>query len=244
MSVETSRLAVKTVCKELYNHEVYLSATDEVANDFEGEPPSKKSCIPLTEFDYASYQYVLPSARTISDYKQMQASQVERDAALALLDKTAELKSTMHYDTTSRNAIDGEWPSIILIFSDGVEYVLRPLFFAYEDCEQITELFVETYSRLADAASVVKGKVITPASLWEKTNAIMTDAVSKNLHIEDYIGQAIGSDHRPHHLLCKSHTVEKLDASNLNVLSNVEKMVKQRDFFLPNWRPLHFSTIQ
>ena len=57
----------------------------------------------------------------------------------------------------------------------------------------------------------------------------MTD--SKNLHIEDLIGEALNFDHRPLHLLCKSHTVGKLDATNLQVLSNVEKMVKPREIF-------------
>ena len=45
--------------------------------------------------------YVLPSAQTISHLKQMQALQVERDAALALLTKVSPVKSTLHYDTTS-----------------------------------------------------------------------------------------------------------------------------------------------
>ena len=156
---------------------------------------------------------------------------MERDASTALLNKRTEVKSTLHYDTTSRNAIDGEWPSIITNFYDGDEYVLRPIFFAYGDREQITELLVETYNRLAVAASVVASIVISPAALWEKTDAIMTDSVSKNVHIEDLIGEALNSDHRTLHLLCKSHTVEKLDAINLQVLSNVEKMVKQREIF-------------
>ena len=51
----------------------------------------------------------------------------------------------------------------------------------------------------------------------------MTDSVSKNLKIEDLIGESLGSDHRPYHLLCKSHTVEKLDATNLEVLATIEK---------------------
>ena len=34
-----------------------------------------------------------------------------------------------------------------------------------------------------------------------------------------------------YHLLCKSHIVEKLDATNLNVLATIEKSVKQRELF-------------
>ena len=133
LSVENSRLAVQTVCKYMYKHEFYLSQADvntscEVGDD----PPRKRNCLDLT--------YVLPSARTISDFKQLQASQVERDAALALLAKVGPVKATLHYDTTSRNSIDGEWPSIISRFSDASEFVLRPMFFAYEDREQIVEL--------------------------------------------------------------------------------------------------------
>ena len=154
---------------------------------------------------------------------------MERDAALALLAKVGPVKATLHYDTTSRNSIDGEWPSIISRFSDASEFVLRPMFFAYEDREQIVELLTETFNRLAVAASIYKDQDIKPVTLWECTDAVMTDAVAKNLKIVDGIAMHFGSNHKPHHLLCKSHTVEKLDASNLKVLSQVETSVKQRN---------------
>ena len=105
------------------------------------------------------------------------------------------------------------------------------MFFAYEDSKQIAELLVETYSRLSVVASVDKQENITPAALWEKANATMTDSVLKNLKIEDLIGESLGSDHRAYHLLCKSHTVEKLDATNLKVLATIKKTVKQRELF-------------
>ena len=95
----------------------------------------------------------------------MQASQVERDAALALLLKERPAKATLHYDTTSRNSIDGEWPSIIIRFLDGREFVLQPVFFAYEDREQIIELLAETFKRLAAAASIHEGRDINTATL-------------------------------------------------------------------------------
>ena len=104
------------------------------------------------------------------------------------------MKSTLH-DTTTRNTIDGEWPAIILYFSNGGEYFLRPLFFAYEDRKQIAELLVETYSRLSVAASVDKQENVTPAVLLGKTDAIMTDSVSKNLKTEDLIGESLDSGH-------------------------------------------------
>ena len=49
----------------------------------------------------------------------------------------------------------------------------------------------------------------------------MTDPVSKNLKIEDFVAEKLGSKHIPYHLLCKSHVVEKLDASNLNYLAAI-----------------------
>ena len=81
-----------------------------------------------------------------------------------LYEKEPGVKATVHFDTTSCSSIDGEWPSIILRFSSGInsgnssgkEFRLRPIFFAYEDREQIMELFCETFRRLAAAVSVLK----------------------------------------------------------------------------------------
>ena len=97
----------------------------------------------------------------------------------------------MHYETTSQNSIDGEWSSIILSFSDGQEFVLQPIFFAFEDREQNTELPTETYKRLSIAVSVVKEYHIPAGSLWEKTDTLLTDAASKNLKIEGIIATSL-----------------------------------------------------
>ena len=71
--------------------------------------------------------------------------------------------------------------------SNGEEFRLCPLFFAYEDHEQITELFVKTFTRLSVALSVVENVVVPPSQLWDNIDALMTDAVSKNLGIEQTI---------------------------------------------------------
>ena len=84
VSVEMSQQAVKTVCKELYEHDVYLSGAEACKSASLEQPPSKKPCPRVSARDYESYEYFLPSARTNSDYKQMQDSQVEQDAAIAL----------------------------------------------------------------------------------------------------------------------------------------------------------------
>ena len=93
-------------------------------------------------------------------------------------------KAIIHFDTTGRSSIDGEWPSTILSFTDGLEYRLRPLFFAYKDRQQITDLFVETFSHLSMALNVSAGENIEPVRLWEKVDAIMTDAVTKTLELK------------------------------------------------------------
>ena len=106
------------------------------------------------------------------------------------------------------------------------------LFFAYEDREQITNLFIETYKRLSLILNAINNNLsspITPAALWHKTDALMTDAVTKNLDNKDNIATALGTTYKPMHLLCKSHTVEVLDRSNLSVLYDIEKQVQQRE---------------
>ena len=234
LSVEKSRRAVKIASKEMYNHDFYLSAKEQLLGE-EGIvvelEQNEKGRVPVSAEELKTYSYVLPSARVISNTKQIQASEMESMAATTLYNKGNGIKAIVHFDTTSRSSIDGEWPSIILRFSDGEEFRLRPLFFAYEDRDQITELFVETFKRLSAALSILENEQIEPSDLWEKIDALMTDSVSKNLGIEETIPHALGSEHHPYHLLCKSHTVEALDRSNLEVLSALEKKVNQQAVF-------------
>ena len=100
-----------------------------------------------------------------------------------------------------------------LIFSNGQEFRLGPLFVAYEDWDQIIDLFVETFKQLSISANVSENRNATPATMWEKVDSLMTIAVTKGLGIEDTIPNAFGSNHHPYHLLCKSHTVEALNHS-------------------------------
>ena len=57
----------------------------------------------------------------------------------------------------------------------------------------------------------------------------MTDAVFKNLKIGEGVAAKLGSNHIPYHLLCKSHTCERLDADNLTTLSIIEAKIGLRD---------------
>ena len=115
------------------------------------------------------------------------------------------IKAIFHYDTTSRKCIDGDWPSMILNFPHNKTFRLRPSYFAYETRGNIGKLFVEIYTRLAVAASIDLDRPIDAKQLWEQTDTLMTDSVSKNIGIVHEIAQALGSEHKPKHVLCKSH---------------------------------------
>ena len=91
----------------------------------------------------------------------------------------------------------------------------------YEDRQQIAKLIVETLKRL----SVASGGTSSVTDLWGNIYAIMTDAVTKNLHIEDEVAKMLHSDHKPHHILCKSHTCEKLDHPCIAALSEIENEI-------------------
>ena len=216
ISAEMSRKVVQIVSKELYGHQFYLSKEDQARGEV---------CTP------GDLSYVIPSARTIADHKHLMAIDSEVDAAIALCNKIPSVKAFLHFDTTNRNNIDEDWPTIILRMSDGQEFRLRPLFFAFEDREQITSLFVETLTRLAEAASIFNQSICQASTLWENICALMTDAVTKNLEVEKSIAAKLNSDHIPLHLLCKSHTVEAIDKACLKVLSSIEKEVKQQEIF-------------
>ena len=177
---------------------------------------------------YGNHSYVVPSVRRITKFKQLQASEMEREATFALFNKSTLVKSNVHFDTTGRSSMDGEWPSLILKFSDEIEYRLQPIFFAFEDREQITNL---TFGRLIATLQVSHDQTLQPKTLWEKVDAIMTDTITKNTEVEETIAKALDSSHIPLYLLCKTYTVEALDKSSLEVLNEIAKSVKQQEIF-------------
>ena len=134
--------------------------------------PSKEQAenegINVKSSKYDNHSYVVPSVRRITEFKQLQASEMERETTFALFNKSTLVKSIVHFDTIGRSSIDGEWPSLILKFSDGIEYRLRPIFFAFEDREQITNLFVETFGRLTATLTVSHNQTLQPKTLWRK----------------------------------------------------------------------------
>ena len=220
VSVEKARVAFQVIARKMYGHRYYLTKeeqakyeptlqTIEEHSDELEEPKSKK---PRTLEEYKSYEFVLPDRKVVGDYKHTKAMQQEVLAAKALSNKAKSTRVTLHYDTTSRCRIKGDWPSIILNFLDDDKekccmYNLRTLFFAYEDPKQIAKLITETLKRL----SVATGGAMAAVDLWCNIYAFMTDSVTKNLEVEKLVSETLGTDYVPIHILCKSHVCEKID---------------------------------
>lgn len=228
-----ARRAVQIVAKELYGHDYYLTPEEQmlkepdIVHEFEVKSGDKVvnedgslHKVPHSSQEWKRFRYVLPSEKTINRYIGLMAAQEEAEAGTALLTMPADVKSTIHYDATTRSCIDGDWVSITLAFSNDAEYDLRPIFMGSEDRENIVTYLQETFKRLALATSIEREEVVTEKMLWEKVTFIATDSVSKNHFIGEGVAKRLLSDHVPIHVLCKSHTVEGLDRASLKVLTN------------------------
>ena len=94
---------------------------------------------------------------------------MERNAAITLYTRPPELKAIVHFDSTGHSSI-----------ADVLIYQLKPLFFLYQDQEQISKLFVETLSWLATTLNVTyQNQNIQPSSLWEKIDALIQVQLQK-----------------------------------------------------------------
>ena len=103
----------------------------------------------------------------MKNYKLTLAIQAEKEAATALYNMPDDVKATLHFDSTQRSKIDGDWPCLILIFTNNLRFSLRPLFFAYENRENIVRLIVETYIRLA-LTTTSTDQAVSANDLWKK----------------------------------------------------------------------------
>ena len=106
MSAEMSRIAVQTFCKNLYDHNYFLSKDEAIERDpslseyKQDNPPSNKrqkldlpkKQVPKSLNEYKPYENVLPSAKTISDYKLTLAIQAEQEAAIVLYNMSDDVK--------------------------------------------------------------------------------------------------------------------------------------------------------
>ena len=227
-----ARKAVQIVARELYGHDYYLTAEEQMKNEPEvgqyddgmldggnDDDNDSENHVPHNSDEWKRFKFVLPSEKTINRYIGLLAAQEEAEAGMTLLDKPSDVKSTLHYDATTRSCIDGDWVSITLTFSNDVEYDLRPIYMGNEDRENIINLLEETLRRVALAASIEKKEEVTPKIIWENVTFISTDSVSKNHFIGEGVAQRLKSSHVPIHVLCKSHTVEGLDRASLKVLT-------------------------
>ena len=65
--------------------------------------------------------------------------------------------------------------------------------------------------------------------LWENIYTSKTDAVTKNLKVEEVVSEFLGTGYIPLHISCKSHTCKKLEDSCKNDLVKVEEQFKMTD---------------
>ena len=93
-------VAIKAVCEELCHHQYYLTKEEAIEKDPNlAQYNEQNSSVPKKQHldypkqpskpmsskkDYTLYKNVLPSARTLNNYKQLLAVQPEADAANAL----------------------------------------------------------------------------------------------------------------------------------------------------------------
>ena len=91
----------------------------------------------------------------------------------------------------------------------------------------------------ADVRSTPLNVFHTPISVYSLSLLVLTRryscichndrfSVTKNLKIEEGVATELGSNHIPFHILCKSHTCEKLDDSCINALVEIESELKYK----------------
>lgn len=143
--------------------------------------------------------------------------QKKRNTALTILDTIPSGVVIVHYDSTTRNRLNGDWSWLIIKMSNWKKFRLRSLNKAIEDRKKIVNYSLASLSRLALTINYNKEE------LWMKITAVVTDSVEKNLKIEGLIAVSLSSKHIFLHVLCVSHTWEAFDCGNLLVLRHVEE---------------------
>ena len=188
-------VAVQAVCEELYHHQYYLTKEEVIQKDtnlvqykeHNSSAPKKQRLDKLKQpskqillkKDYAPYKYVLLSARTPNNYKQLLAVQPEADAVNALFTMPSNVQCTLHYCMASLCKIDGEWPSIIFSFPDNLFIIL----------------LLQTYKWLVLLND--DEQRTTAKELWEETKILMTESVEDDPQNKIGIAAALGSNHIP-----------------------------------------------
>ena len=62
--------------------------------------------------------------------------QQERNATSSILDSVPKV-TTIHYDTTMRKRLNGEWPSLVLKTKGGSKFRMQSLNMAFEDRQNV-----------------------------------------------------------------------------------------------------------
>ena len=142
-SLEKARKAAQAFSKYFYGHNNYHS--------YKEKYPEEAPKIPKTAEDYANYAIMLTFfqiKKRLQNTSMNQALVRERDAAKALMNKKSNEKVILHFDSTTRSRIDGDWPSLILNMRSppnvSNKFTLWPLFFAFEDRQNISKLIVHS----------------------------------------------------------------------------------------------------
>lgn len=96
--------------------EEQLEGEQEIFNQ-EKHIRNKKAIVTAEQYENCSF--ILHSVYTIADYEQCQESQIERQPAIQPASKESNVKATVHFDSTRHSSVDGDWPPLITIFSNG-----------------------------------------------------------------------------------------------------------------------------
>jgi hypothetical protein len=94
---------------------------------------------------------VIPSYRTVSRTKHKLAILQKKNIALSLIEKPENVKATLHYDTANRKKITVELTSLVVEFSGGQIFYMKPLPILRETQENIANFMIEL-KRLATAS--------------------------------------------------------------------------------------------
>ena len=134
ISPQTSRLACQTFAKEFYGHIYYIDPKE--------KNPEHQAKRPKNNADYYDYKDVFPSNKTIAYFKHDISLKREFECATSLKMKREETKAILHFDTTKRCRIEGDWPSLIIDLRSPpklVYYIHYALFFSLLKIEEILQ---------------------------------------------------------------------------------------------------------
>ena len=97
ITVEKTCIATKVVCEKFYGHQYYLAPPRDHSSD------GARSKKPRSSDDYQTYENVLPSSKSINNFKHKKASIQEIEVANALINKKPTTKVMLLRE------VEGDW---------------------------------------------------------------------------------------------------------------------------------------